>query len=724
MRADGQGLTGFLDSAVPAPDVRRGTGRFFARPSVRTDRLVMTLMLLAGPGSLSVLSQAHAIERDEARLNSVESAALLLRGPDGEIEGRAIELGVDVAVSIGGVLAHVEVSQEFRNDGKAWAEGVYVFPLPDNAAVDSLEIRIGERVVKGIVQERGMARVSYETAKARGQRGALVEQERPNLFTVSVSNIPPGEAVSVELKYLQTLRQVDRWYRFRFPLAMTPRYIPGRPFEQPEIRHTGSGWAGNTRSVPDASRISPPVVSPREREAMRQVRLTAALNSGFALESVDSTYHDAVITRRGTGRYEIALAAGEVPMDRDFELVWSPLARDTPEAMAFREVIGDDTYLLLTLMPPAPESALIARPREVVFIIDVSGSMAGASIRQATAALGLALSRLRPDDRFNVIAFSDSHHALFGAPVPADPSHLSRAERFVAGLEASGGTEMRAALDAALTGDAAAGHLRQIVFVTDGSVGNETEIFRLIERKAGDARLFTVGIGSAPNTSFMSGAARFGRGTFTLIGSTDEVEEKMTGLLSRLEHPMVTDLEVDWPVGADAAPERLPDLYAGEPLVLAARLPERGGEVKVRGMVAGGAWTRVVRVDDAVLQQGASKIWARLRIGALMDAVTRGEDQNRIRSEVTALGLRHQLVTRYTSLVAVESAPTRPPAAQLHSETVPQMLPAGQQYAVIFGGFPATATPATAHLAAGGAAAGAALLLVGWRRFGNRRTRA
>jgi len=441
----------------------------------------MTLMLLAGPGLLSALSQAHAIERDEARLNSVESAVLLLRGPDGEIEGRAIELGVDVAVSIGGVLAHVAVSQEFRNDGKAWAEGIYVFSLPDKAAVDSLEIRIGERVVKGIVQERGKARVSYETAKARGQRGALVS---------------------------------------------------------------------------------------------------------------------------------------------------------------------------------------------------------------------------------------------------ADPNHLLRAARFVAGLEASGGTEMYTALDAALTGEAAAGHLRQIVFVTDGSVGNETEIFRLIERKAGDARLFTVGIGSAPNTSFMSGAARFGRGTFTLIGSPDEVEGKMTGLLSRLEHPMVTDIEVDWPAGADVAPARLPDLYAGEPLVVSARLPGRGGEVVVRGTVAGSAWTRVVRVDDAVLQRGASKIWARLRIGALMDAVTRGEDQNRVHTEVTALGLRHQLVTRYTSLVAVESAPTRPSAAHLRSETVPQMLPAGQRYTAIFGGFPATATPAAAHLAAGGVAAGVALLLVGWRRSGNRRTRA
>jgi Ca-activated chloride channel family protein len=369
------------------------------------------------------------------------------------------------------------------------------------------------------------------------------------------------------------------------------------------------------------------------------------------------------------------------------------------------------------LMPTLPDAGAPRVAREVTFVIDTSGSMAGSPIVQAKAALALALERLRPGDRFNVVEFNSHARALFAAPLPADPATLGRARSFVNGLAANGGTEMHKALALALKpGEAAPGLVRQVVFLTDGAVGNEDELFALIRERLGERRLFTVGIGSAPNAHFMRKAAQFGRGTHTMIGDLNEVEARMAGLFRKLESPVLTDVAIDWPAGSEAWPRQLPDLYAGEPIVASASLPSLDGEVVVRGNFAGQPWRAALPLSASGGHEGVHALWARAKIEALADAQVAGADAGEIRAAIVQVALAHHLVSKHTSLVAVDVTSTMPPGTPLARTAIPGNLPHGTEYEAFFGDLPQTATPAALHLAVALAALLAAALLFAWSR--------
>ena len=297
-----------------------------------------------------------------------------------------------------------------------------------------------------------------------------------------------------------------------------------------------------------------------------------------------------------------------VPAARDFELVWTPDVGSAPGAALFTETLGGKTYALLMALPPTLVDAGAARaPREITYIIDTSGSMEGVSIAQARDALSMALDRLQAGDRFNVIEFNSTSTSLFTAPMPFDATTQAQAKQFVGRLRARGGTEMLPALAIALAGPPESSLMRQVVFLTDGAVGNEDAILRLLHDKLGDRRLFTIGIGPSPNTFFLAKAAQFGRGTFTFIGDVREVRQKMTDLFRKLESPALTDIRVDWPGGTDAWPRRVPDLYAGEPLVVTAQFPAGTlqGNVVISGSRAGQPWQ--THAADAGWRNGAGR---------------------------------------------------------------------------------------------------------------------
>jgi len=354
-----------------------------------------------------------------------------------------------------------------------------------------------------------------------------------------------------------------------------------------------------------------------------------------------------------------------------------------------------------------PTQAIEKRlPRDVVFVIDTSGSMAGDSIRQARQALALAVDRLDGADRFNIIRFSSDTTALWSELKAANVKNRSRARRWVEGLLAGGGTEMAPALERALNGKSTSGRVRQVLFLTDGAVGNESALFDIIEAHLDDSRLFTVGIGSAPNGHFMTKAAQFGRGTFTYIGKTNEVQEKMTSLFRKLETPVLTSIELHWPDGvqADVYPKRLPDLYAGEPLVVAAKLNRLQGSVELRGIQAGKGFRVSLPLTKGGNSDGIDVLWARRKIEDLMDSLHEGADKEQVRTDVTRVALAHHLVSRYTSLVAVDRTPTRPANKTLTSRPVPTNLPSDMEYGAVFGQtapFPQTATPAPLWLLGG-----------------------
>ena len=651
--------------------------------------LVLTLAAAALPSPL----QEEEAQAESPRLAT--SGRFLMRRASGEGWTMAPNLATEASFRVAGVVARATVRQRFQNATDGWVEGVYVFPLPENAAVDHLLMKVGEREIEGQIREREQAKAEYQQAKSEGKKASLVEQERPNLFTTSVANLGPGETLVVEIEFQQTLSFDEGEVRLRFPLVVGPRYIPGQGTDEKPF---GLGWALDTDLVPDASRITPPLV--RAGEPLRNpVSIEVELDPGFPLQSLISRYHAIVSQPMVDGRYHVKLREELVPADRDFELAWTPKPGAMPRGALFREERGGATYALLTLFPPVgPQVDATRLPREIVYVIDTSGSMEGLSIQQARKALALAVERLGPEDRFNVIQFNSFTQALWNDTRPATPENRNAARRWVERLAAQGGTEMAGALEAALVGSDDPRLVRQVVFLTDGSVGNEAQLFGIIKERLGDTRLFTVGIGSAPNSHFMTKAAAFGHGTFTYIGDLREVEEKMTGLFERLESPVLTGIEVTWPAGAavEAWPARIPDLYLGEPVVVSARLEGEAHEVRLAGRRGNDAWSSTMALSGGRRGDGVAVLWARRKIESLTDSLHEGKDADEVRKQVVELGLEHHLVTKHTSLVAVDVTPTRPEDEGLRTSAVPTNLPHGWTYEGI-GQLPQTATPAPLH---------------------------
>jgi Ca-activated chloride channel family protein len=385
----------------------------------------------------------------------------------------------------------------------------------------------------------------------------------------------------------------------------------------------------------------------------------------------------------------IKLADGPAPADRDFELTWTAASAAAPSVGLFRERVNDADYLLAFVTPPPVPQAEEKRPREVVFVIDNSGSMGGTSIMQAKASLIYALGRLKPADRFNVIRFDDTYDVLFGDSVSATSSNVARAKTFVNALQARGGTEMVPPMKAALAdrNGKEENTVRQVVFLTDGEVGNEQQLFDTISAMRGRSRIFMVGIGSAPNSFLMTRAAELGRGTFTHIGSVDQVEERMRTLFDKLESPAVTNLTATFSAGgADVTPVVLPDLYRGEPVALTARMGALSGTLEIKGLIGDRPWLVTLPLENAAQGSGLSKLWARRKItdaevARTLRTITPEEADQRI----LALALDHHLVSRLTSLVAVDKTPSRPEGARLTQAEIPLNLPAGWEFDKVFG---------------------------------------
>lgn len=621
-------------------------------------------------------------------MNEVGTGELLLLTEEPGRYLPAPVVAADFDVSISGPVARTIVTQRFLNPSDGWIEGIYVFPLPEGSAVDTLRLRIGDRLIEGQIKERGAARAIYEAAKDEGKKASLVEQERPNIFTNSVANIGPHEMVVVQIEYQEALRLDGGAMSLRVPLVVAPRYSP--PAELTVVDFgDGEEWGHVADSVPDRERIESPVLRP-EAGPTNPVTIRVDLDAGFPLGAVTSGFHAINVTRQEDGRAAITLDAGAVAANRDFELVWRPLASARPTAALLRETVGGQDYLLALIVPPTGDEAPAPRPREAIFVLDTSGSMAGESIRQATASLLLALDRLRPGDRFDIIRFANDMTRLHAGPVEASPANVAAAKRWVAAMDAGGGTNMLPALQAALADPTPddASRVRQVVFLTDGAIGNEARLLAEIDQALGRSRLFTVGIGSAPNGYFMSSAARVGRGTYVYVGSESEVAERMAQLFGKLESPVMTDLAASWPGdGArESFPDPMPDLYASEAIILTVRQEgAAAGSLVLTGRRGEVPWSVALDLADARRGRGIAKLWARSKIAALEDSRITGASVETVDRAVLDTALAHHLVSRLTSLVAVDVTPSRPADAGLSSEEVPLNLPEGWDYDKVFG---------------------------------------
>lgn len=634
-------------------------------------------LLTAVPLTTFAPSPVTAADASATEDDGPGAGTLMLRGLKATDAVPAIRLGTDMDVTVSGSVARVRVTQAFRNTSDKWMEATYLYPLPEDGAVDSLKMVVGNRVIVGRIEKREIAKALYEKAKANGQKAGLVEQQRPNMFTNSVANVGPGETVMISIEYQASVTQANGTFSLRLPLVVGPRYTPP---------HTLTSAA----AVADANAvISAPVMNPKAGVALNPTSITVHLQPGFKAANVISPYHKVIVTGRDDDR-TISLAAGTVPADRDFELDWRS-ASANPTLGLFRQQTASGDYVMATVTPPADLSTLPTPPREMVFVIDNSGSMGGASMDEAKASLIHALATLRPQDHFNIIRFDDTMTQLFDHSVAATPDQVALAKRFANGLEASGGTEMLPALKAALQDAAATGGvdtLRQVIFLTDGEVSNEQEMMAALGQDDGHSHVFFVGIGSAPNDYLMSRMANIGRGTYTHVGTPDEVAAKMMPLLDILGHPAMQGLAVKVEGGTlDLTPKRLPDIYAGQPLVLVGRTDHLSGTITVSGTIGGKHWEKTLDLPKAEDSPAVGKFWARRRIDDIEADRTLGKMDDKTADDAVAdIGLTSGLVTSQTSLVAIDETPTRPAGEGLVREDLPINLPAGWDFDTLLGG--------------------------------------
>lgn len=638
------------------------------------------LALAIGIAIAVTLAAAVLVLAGAAQASERSAGGLLLTAAGQSVP--APQIDTEVTISVTGFIARARVRQTFSNPHADWYEGIYTFPLPENAAVDHLRMRVGERIVEGEIRERGQAKAQYERAKSAGQRSSLFEQERSNVFTTSVANIGPRETIVVEIEYQQTLRFERGGLNLRFPMVVGPRYIPS--------------------GVEDAARITPAVLRARDGvKPINPVRLRVDVDAGVPIAELTSASHTVTVDAPDASR-RIVQIEGESYANKDFELAWTLDPGLAPTVALFSEPRGARHYGLLMVMPPVQAPGAARLPRETVFVIDTSGSMHGTSIAQAKEALELALMRLAPQDTFNVIEFNSTATRVFQEARAASADHVADAVHWVRELRAQGGTEMALALNLALDESEHPGRVRQVIFLTDGAVGNEEQLLRLIADKLGDSRLFTVGIGSAPNSYFMSKAASVGRGTFTYIGRVDEVKQKMGELFAKLESPVMKGVRVAWPEDLDIEmwPKNLPDLYAGEPVVVSFSIDRPVGSLRVSGTLGEREWSASVRLAAGGPGQGLNVLWAREKISSLMDELREGKAESEVRPAVIELALEHHLVSKYTSLVAVDKTPARGDAA-LKTAGLPTNLPEGWNHEAVFGELPRGATDSRFDLLVG-----------------------
>jgi len=586
-----------------------------------------------------------------------------------------------IRVDIAAIVARGSVTQVFRNESEQWVEGMYRFPLPDDAAVDRLTIRVGERVIEGLIQEREEAEQTYEAARDAGQTTALLDRDRPNLFSLSLANIGPGEQISVELGFQATAERDGDAFAFTMPLVTAPRYLPDAALaaiDHPLLR------AAIARQREEAERLGFPVDLSRLSNA---TALEITLDAGGDIATLESPTHELVVSRVEE-RYRIGLRQDEVPADRDMILRWTVERGDEPGAILFHEEMDGRDYLLAMVQPPAPEAAAsLDRPRNVTFIIDVSGSMHGQSMEAAQAALLNAIGALDATDTFDIIAFSDRHHRLFGASRLATPNRQLEAAKFVSGLNANGGTEMASPLRDAL-GNISGGDdtVRQVVFLTDGLVGNEEELLTLIEAGLGDTRLFTVSLGSAPNEWFMEKAAEIGAGDSLRIVDMSEAEDRMNAFYAAIENPVVTDLRLTPAVGdqIEFYPPRLPDLYGTSAVLVPIATDGWDSPITLTGTANGAPWQVEMTRADVRPANGIARLWAQSHVDHILDQQRIGEmTEARARQAVLDVAIPHNIATRYTSFVAVDQEVRRASEEALEEAVMPNNLPAGMSAAAV-----------------------------------------
>ncbi len=625
----------------------------------RTERLALLRLVAACIGSVAVLLASASAQARVSDDPIPELVAL--------VDGEKIplpSLKLDMNARIQGDLATVTLSQTFVNPNETPIHARYVFPLPPDAAVYAMRFISGDQMIEAEIREKKEARAIFEAAKQRGNQAALTEQHRPNVFTQEVANLMPGAEVRVELEYAHVVEKEHGDYRFHFPMIVGPRYVPPAPSGgsagaptrvpgEPEALEVGV-W-----NLPASAKVAPPDRVDRDRVSLR-----IELDGGMPVRALESPSHSIDVTKKGTSERVIELADERTLDNQDFLLHYRLADEDIAAGLTTFADGGVGTLSVLFEPPSEVVDDAIAR-REMVFVLDCSGSMSGVPLAASKRFMRRTLAGLRPGDSFRIIRFSDSATAWSEAPLAATPENVRSGIRYVDSLFGSGGTHMASGIRAALAPPVPDDALRLVIFLTDGYIGNDVEIVRLLEAERGDARLFSFGIGNGVNRYLIEEMGRVGRGAARIVKPDADAEKAADELVARLAAPVLTDIEIDWGTASvrDVFPREIPDLFLGQTLRVMARYDEPGKHrATIHGRIAGKKVKLPLHLDLPAHQTGLAGqalpiIWARAQIEDRMIEYiaphSNQEDRDALQREVTELGLEHRLMTQWTSFVAV-----------------------------------------------------------------------
>ena len=555
-----------------------------------------------------------------------------------------------VEAQINGYISAVNVRQTFENPYSQKIEAVYLFPLPEKSAVNEFLMTIGDRKIRGILREKEEAERIYNQARAQGYQASLLVQHRPNVFEQKVANIEPGKSIDVDIRYFHTLTYNDGWYSFVFPTVVGPRFNPPGSKDPIEALPRGTRSEGSTAVT---------YLRPNERSG-HDLSISVSIDAGVPIEELRSS-HVIEATNPNRERAVVSLANKATLPNRDFILDFKVAGEQIrSNLLTHVDPESGQGYFTMMMYPPAGLENLPRQPMELVFVLDASGSMSGVPMLQAKQAILAALSHLQPNDTFQVIRFSDNASRFGPAPVPATPQNIARAKDYVKKLSGGGGTMMIEGIRAALDFPHDPSRLRFVTFLTDGYIGNEQEIIGEVHRRIGASRIFSFGVGSSVNRYLLERMAREGRGAVAWLGPADSGAEIMGAFFERISHPAMTDLAIDWGSMrvSDVYPSRAPDLFVGRPVFVTGKFSGQPGAVTVSGLA--GNETQQFVIDPAgadAASSNISKIWARLRIADLSDRQAWENDPHgELGVEIMQTALRYQLMSAYTSFVAVDAS--------------------------------------------------------------------
>ena len=609
----------------------------------------------------------------------------------GRISGGCPLKNTKVEAEISGFIARVDVIQEFSNPTKDTIEAIYTFPLPEDSAVDEMEMKVGDRVIVGEIHKRDEARAIYEAARQAGQVASLLDQERSNIFTQSIANITPGAVIKIRISYTQILKYEAGDYQFVFPMVVGPRYIPGNQSKSA----SGTGWSNDTDQVPDASRITPPV-TPKGTRAGHDISIRVKIDACIPINTLECKSHDVDVKYPDDSSADVILRNKTTIPNKDFVLFYNVSAETVGSGVLTSAPWSNGGYFTMIMQPPKSPKAETITPKEMMFVIDISGSQMGEPLAKSKETMLHCIKNLNHGDTFNMISFSNGVNKLYDKSKPFTENSLNDAIKYLKDCEAGGGTEMMPAIKTALEPDTDSNRLRIVVFFTDGYIGNDFEIVDYIQKNIGDSRIFSFGIGNSVNRFLVEKMAEEGRGGSEVVLLNSDSQEIAEKFYNRIKNPILTDIQIDWNglsvIEDEVYPKHIPDLFSSQPLILKGRYSDAdSGEIIVHAKLNGKPWVKRISVDfpksepynDALLS-----IWARAKVEDLMSqdwmGSQTGEMKTPLKEQIIDTALEYKLMTQYTSFVAVEKRVVTS-GGKTRTIVVPVEMPDGVSYEGIFG---------------------------------------